>query len=192
MGHDTRSPRRSQGAPAWSNETLRSLRIWAIAFLASRAIYGATAADLAQRALLALIQSASFDPGATFDPGAARAWFTGILRHEWLSYRRWFVTRAEVPLFIAERESDAAELAGPSHEGRVEARELGRVLASSTTPERWRAIVGSAQGFTAAELAAAEGIPLGTLYSRLWKGRAAVVRALVLVLLQARRSLRSK
>jgi DNA-directed RNA polymerase specialized sigma24 family protein len=177
MGHDTRSPRRSQGAPAWSNETLRSLRIWAIAFLASRAIYGATAADLAQRALLALIQSASFDPGATFDPGAARAWFTGILRHEWLSYRRWFVTRAEVPLFIAERESDAAELAGPSHEGRVEARELGRVLASSTTPERWRALVGAAQGFTAAELAAAEEVEATAIEWRIREGRTDLARA---------------
>jgi RNA polymerase sigma-70 factor (ECF subfamily) len=129
-----------------------------------------------------------FVPDPARDPrDAFKAWIMGILAHVVAEHRGRARRRGEVPLFAAD-----AELAGPSHEGRVEARELGRVLASSTTPERWRAIVGSAQGFTAAELAAAEGIPLGTLYSRLWKGRAAVVRALVLVLLQARRSLRSK
>jgi DNA-directed RNA polymerase specialized sigma24 family protein len=176
MGHVTRSPRRRQGAPAWSNETLRSLRIWAIAFFASRAIYGATAADLAQGALLALVQS------TRFDPSAARACFAGILRIEWLRYRRWFVTRAEVPLSLAEEEDDAtitdASLVLPSHEGRVEARELGRALASSTTPERWRALLGAAEGFTAAELATAERVAPTTIEWRLRQGRADLAQAL--------------
>jgi RNA polymerase sigma-70 factor (ECF subfamily) len=124
-----------------------------------------------------------FVPDPTRDPrDAFKAWIVGILAHVVAEHRRALRRgRDEVPL-------DTAELSGPSHEGRVEARELGRALASSTTPERWRALLGAAEGFTAAELATAEGIPLGTLYSRLWKGRAALVR----VLRRARRPLRSK
>ena len=163
MGHDTRSARYGQDAPAWSDASLRTLRIWALAYLASHGIRGADAHDLAQRALLGALQSEGFDParGAPGDP--ARAWFTGILRNEWRNFRRWQETRREVPL----SRCDPLTLAVPSHEGPAEARELGRFLETCTTAERWRTLVAFADGATAAELAEAEGVRPATITHRI-------------------------
>lgn len=170
MGPYTRSPRRSQVAPDRSDSTLRTLRIWALAYLANRGIRGADAQDLAQRALLGALESEGFDPARAAPGDAERAWFTGVLRNEWRDFRRWQETRREVPL------SQAEPLAVPSHEGPAEARDLGRALEACTTAERWRALLASADGATVAELAAAEGVRGATIAYRIRQGRADLAR----------------
>lgn len=166
MGPYTRSPRRSQVAPVWSDATLETLRIWALAYLANRGIRGANAEDLAQRALLGALESERFDPARGAPGDAERAWFTGIVRNEWRNFRRWQETRREVPL------SQAEPLAVPSHEGAAEARDFTRFLEPCTTAEQWRALLASAAGATGPELAAAEGVPVTTIAYRILRARA--------------------
>jgi len=171
MGPYTRSPRRGQVAPAWSDATLETLRIWAFAYLANRGIRGTDAEDLAQEALLGALENERFDPARGAPGDAERAWFTGILRNTWLSFRRWKRTRREVPL-----SRHNGPLAVPSHEGRAEARDLARALEACTTAERWAALVASAAGATARELAEAEGVPRTTIEHRIRSARADLAR----------------
>jgi len=62
---------------------------------------------------------------------------------------------------------DAAPLPGAA----LEARDLLRALERATAPEGWRALVALAAGQSAEDIAAADGVPLGTVYARTRRAR---------------------
>lgn len=57
------------------------------------------------------------------------------------------------------------------HDTRMDARAMLAGLQASTAPERWKVWLAYTAGGTAAAIAAAEGIPIGTFYSRLRAAR---------------------
>lgn len=63
------------------------------------------------------------------------------------------------------------EPAVPSAEGLVIARSVLRLLRTSTTPERWRAIRAYAKGITVREIAQRERVPQATIYDRMRRAR---------------------
>lgn len=68
--------------------------------------------------------------------------------------------------------------AAPSCEDAVVARATLRRLEAATTPERWRVLVGDADGAEGPEIAAEERIPVNTVYCRLRLAREDVALAL--------------
>lgn len=68
--------------------------------------------------------------------------------------------------------------AAPSCEGAYVARATLRRLEAATTPERWRVLVGDADGAEGPEIAAEEQIPVNTVYCRLRLAREDVALAL--------------
>ena len=110
---------------------------------------------------------------------AWRAALDGRLRHDqpaavvaWLRVasrrlaKKWAVKSRRFAILdhdVAAREDDAE---APSI-----ARDMLAELQAATTPERWRAWLALAEGSTLAEIAAAEGIPQGTVATRVWLAR---------------------
>lgn len=128
----------------------------------------ADADDLVQETLAKAIDRAElFRPGADL-----RAWLFGILHNTFVSSVRSAGRRTQPP--IPERLPDPR--LDPDQETRVE---LGRVLiALRQLPDEQRQVIllVSVDGLTTDEAAAALGVPVGTVRSRLWRGREALRR----------------
>lgn len=128
----------------------------------------ADADDLVQDTLVKAIDRAElFRPGSDL-----RAWLFGILHNTFVSSTRAAARRRQVPI----SDSDEAFRLAPEQETRVE---LHRVLvALQQLPEEQRRVIVmvSVDGLTTEEVAQALALPVGTVRSRLWRGREALRR----------------
>jgi DNA-directed RNA polymerase specialized sigma24 family protein len=88
----------------------------------------------------------------------------------------WAKARKRTP--FVEDVRDVEEPLVDGAEGPALARDLLRELRASTTPERWRAWLASAEGDTMAEIAAAEGVAICTVSTRIMLARRDFVAAL--------------
>lgn len=124
----------------------------------------ADADDLVQETLLKAIAAAH-----TYQSGRdLRAWLFGILHNTFLSHRRQFAKRARASTFLDATFPDACP---PSQEAQVDAHQTIRML-SRLTPEQQAALVLVAvEGLCYEEAAAVLDVPVGTLMSRLARGR---------------------
>ena len=80
---------------------------------------------------------------------------------------------SDIPVRRARRTASAAEKppAAIDPERRYLGREALAFCRRATSPERWKAIRSWALGTPAAVIAQREGIPLATVYSRIWHAR---------------------
>lgn len=80
--------------------------------------------------------------------------------------------RATRPLEVRDPgEMEHAPDVAPLPDAALEARDLLRALQEATAPEGWRALVALAAGQSAEDIAAADGVPLGTVYARTRRAR---------------------
>ncbi len=157
---------------AWFLASLVMLRGWALGVAHRHADPRDDARDIVQEAFTAALRDWQvFAPDPTRPAfSALRAWLAGILEKKQLMARRLRRTRGEVPLSTAER-SNTEALRHPGHEAQMEARSTLGALQGATTPERWRAAHAAALGFTAAEIAALEGVKVCTIAWRIREAR---------------------
>jgi len=136
----------------------------------------AEADDLVQETYLkAFRHEAQFEPGTNL-----RAWLFTILMNTWRNQRR---DRSRDPLESADEVADASE--APA-DGSPDARLLGAVLAPAVKaaldglPDAFREAVWlrDVEEFSYAEIAAMAGVPLGTVMSRISRGRRLLYEAL--------------
>jgi DNA-directed RNA polymerase specialized sigma24 family protein len=148
------------------------LRGWALGVAQRHADPRDDARDIVQEAFTAALRDWQvFAPDPTRPAfSSLRAWLAGILEKKQLMARRLRRTRGEVPLSTAEKSSTEA-LRHPGHEAQMEARSTLGALQRATTPERWRAAHAAALGFTAAEIAALEGVKVCTIAWRIREAR---------------------
>lgn len=92
---------------------------------------------------------------------------------------RYLRTHATRPLELRDPgETEDAPDDAPLPGAALEARDLLRALEGATAPEGWRTLVALAAGQSAEEIAAADGVPLGTVYTRSRRARLDVAAAL--------------
>ena len=133
----------------------------------------ADADDLVQASLeRALRARDQWMPGTRLD-----AWMMRIVRNSWIDEARARTRRGKT--FVAEEEG--AHAASDVHhdiERRAELRDVGRAMA--TLPDEQREVIALVlvEGFAYREAADMLDIPIGTLTSRLTRGRQALVRML--------------
>lgn len=128
----------------------------------------ADADDLVQETLAKAIDRAElFRPG-----GDLRAWLFGILHNTFISTTRSAGRRPQT--VVADTLPDPR--LDPDQETRVELRRV--LVALQQLPEEQRRVIVmvSIDGMTTDEAAAALGLPVGTVRSRLWRGREALRR----------------
>lgn len=141
----------------------------------ARALTGqaADADDLVQIALeRALVRAEQFQPGTRLD-----AWLYAIVRNAWIDEARGRTRRAKVfaPAELGERvgsDGEAEMLA------KLEARDVWAAMAALPEEQREAVALVCVEGLAYREAAAALGVPIGTLTSRLARGREALQRAL--------------
>lgn len=149
----------------------------------------ADAEDLVQEACVKAFRAyASFQPGSNF-----RAWIFTILRNTFINeYRRKRSRPEEVSLDAEDgfsyyaRAAGAAEARGAAAEGLLDPRRAGEYFgdeimsALQALPEEYREVIflSDVQELTYAETARVLNVPLGTVRSRLSRGRAALQKAL--------------
>lgn len=114
----------------------------------------------------------------TFDPASnCRAWLLRILRNAWAD--RWRHPRLEIP--IGEREEGGLE---PYYEWEEEflAQELSgdieQALAQLPAEYRWAVLLADVEEFSYQEIAEILGCPIGTVMSRINRGRRTLARLL--------------
>jgi RNA polymerase sigma-70 factor (ECF subfamily) len=141
----------------------------------ARALTGqaADADDVVQIALeRALARAAQFEPGTRLD-----AWLYAIVRNAWIDEARARTRRAKVfaPAELGERvgsDGEAEMLA------KLEARDVWAAMAALPEEQREAVALVCVEGLAYREAAAALGVPIGTLTSRLARGREALQRML--------------
>ncbi|MGH6952116.1 MAG: sigma-70 family RNA polymerase sigma factor [Vitreimonas sp.] len=141
----------------------------------ARALTGeaADADDLVQIALeRALVRAEQFQPGTRLD-----SWLYAIVRNAWIDEARARMRRAKVfaPAELGERvgsDGEAEMLA------KLEAKDVWAAMVALPEEQREAVALVCVEGLAYREAAAALGVPIGTLTSRLARGRAALQRAL--------------
>jgi len=128
----------------------------------------ADADDLVQETLTKAIDRAElFRPGSDL-----RAWLFGILHNTFVSATRTAARRRQTPI------SDEHEVfrIEPGQEMQIELRRV--LVALDQLPEEQRRVIVlvSVEGMTTDEAADVLGLPVGTVRSRLWRGREALRR----------------
>lgn len=142
---------------------LRFLLVWTPVIRATLRDVGVPIGDVddaCQEVLILAWKAAESGHLATSYPPAVRAWVrlvAGRIGLRW-AWRRKRVLPSE-HVDVAERDDDA--------EAPHLARDLLQELQGETTPERWRVWVMREQGYSLAEIAAAERVPAGTVHTRL-------------------------
>ena len=134
------------------------------------------ARDLAQDTLvLALRSREQFTPGTNL-----RAWLFRIARNRYLDLRhrqrREQVAGPDVPE-PGDRADDPAPFFGDQELGRVQGLVRGditRALAALPEPYRTAIVLADIEGWTWEEVAAILGVPIGTVQSRVFRGRRAL------------------
>ncbi|CAK0743489.1 ECF RNA polymerase sigma factor EcfG [uncultured Gammaproteobacteria bacterium] len=132
---------------------------------------GADADDLVQETLTrALAGAASFTMGTNL-----RAWLFTILHNTYVNQVRRQASRPEeeLPEALELRLSEPA-----TQESRLELRDMSRALDTLPAEQRQVLLLVALEGLKYEEVAATLGIPVGTVMSRLSRGREAVRRAL--------------
>jgi RNA polymerase sigma-70 factor (ECF subfamily) len=141
-------------------EEVRALRAFAISLTRD----GTQADDLVQETLMkAWSNLGSFTPGTNM-----RAWLFTILRNTFYSERR--KARREVADEDGERAGDLA--VKPSHDGRLNLRDFRRAFAQLSDEQREVLILVGALQHSYEDAAAMCGVRVGTIKSRLNRGRA--------------------
>lgn len=140
------------------------------------------AAILAQRATIVHAITRSGAPASAFDDIMQDVLIKALLAARRGGLRWWLPAdlrgflRVLVARVIVRKYQDAQLVAEPSlnepdERPSVERLMIGKetlaTLRAATTPERWRAILARAKGISVAEIAAREGVPAGTIYTRL-------------------------
>ena len=125
----------------------------------------ADADDLVQETLTRAIAAAS-----TFRPGGdLRAWLFSILHNTFVSQKRQYARRARASRFIDVSLREAA--VPPSQEKHVEAENTLSMLSKLNPDQQAVLVLIAVEGLSYAEAAKTLGIPIGTLMSRLARGR---------------------
>jgi RNA polymerase sigma-70 factor (ECF subfamily) len=126
----------------------------------------ADADDLVQETLVKAIAAAH-----TYRPGHdLRAWLFGILHNSFLSHRRQFARRARAATFLSA--PPAADGGDPSpHERSLDAHYTLRMLSRLTPDQQAALILIAVEGLSYEEAAEMLEVPVGTLMSRLARGR---------------------
>lgn len=141
----------------------------------ARALTGqaADADDVVQIALeRALMRAEQFAPGTRLD-----SWLYAIVRNAWIDEARARTRRAKV--FAA---AELGERVGNDGEAemlaRLEAKDVWQAMAALPQEQREAVALVCVEGLAYREAAAALGVPIGTLTSRLARGREALQRML--------------
>lgn len=122
--------------------------------------------DLVQETLLKAIASAdTYRPG-----GSLRAWLFGILHNTFVSHRRQFARRARAAAFLESLEA-LPDDPTPEQERYVEARQTLNLFARLSDEQRSALLLIAIDGMSYEEAAEALNVPVGTLMSRLARGR---------------------
>ncbi|MFV0335580.1 MAG: RNA polymerase sigma factor [Tropicimonas sp.] len=131
-----------------------------------------------------LVQSTverAFRARASFDPETRQlAWMMRILRNAWID-----ITRKQKARGIELEIGDAPEIADSDGrrvaESRLMLQKTGEALMTLPEPQREVLVVVCVQGMTYQEAAEILGIPVGTVMSRLARGRAALAEKMGLI-----------
>ena len=133
----------------------------------------ADADDLVQTALKrAIAKRRSFTPGTRLD-----SWMFSILRHAWVDEARARSRRSRVVGATEDAEA-VADLREPDLERRLAATAVERALAALPEDQRTAVFLVLVEGLSYAEAAKVVGAPVGTLTSRLVRGRMALIEQL--------------
>lgn len=128
----------------------------------------AEADDLVGEALLKALES-----GASFRPeGNLRGWLLSILHNTFISRRRRDAAEARRRSALAEMTTTHQQ--PPSQDGQLRLAEVGRALMALPEEQRAALHLVAVEGLSYAEAAVVLGVPVGTLMSRLARGRAAL------------------
>lgn len=112
------------------------------------------------------------------DPGRCRAWLFRIARNLHLDRARAVAARPELRL-VKPSDSLAPEPTVPAETvARATARELERALSQIADEQRQAVLLADLWGFTYAEIAEIVDAPVGTVRSRISRGRVAIMRVL--------------
>ena len=133
----------------------------------------ADADDLAQQTVeRAFMQRRRWRPGTRLD-----SWMFTIMKHAWIDETR--ARRRAGRIFESdERAFDAADSAVPAMEVRLEALEAERALAQLPPDQRIAVALVLVEGLSYREAAEVLEVPMGTLTSRLVRGRMALLAQL--------------
>lgn len=115
--------------------------------------------DAVQDVLMTALHAAERGTLAFSPRWAFRSWLRTVARRQANVYRQ----RAALAALLPKEEPHEA----PSPEDRYLAREMLRVLAASTTPERWKTMRSYAAGISVHEIAKRDGIRAASVYNRL-------------------------
>lgn len=142
---------------------------------------GAEAEEVLQEACLRAWQDTLRRPGP--GPADGRAWLLAILRNAaWTRLRATARREARIiPFEEAAREVERAALAGDPEQALAErqrALRLRRAIAALPLPFREAVVLRDLEGLSHAEAAAVLGVPVGTVMSRLARGRRRLREAL--------------
>jgi RNA polymerase sigma-70 factor (ECF subfamily) len=143
------------------HEQITSLRRYAYVLCRNHA----DADDLVQEALLKAIAAAH-----TYRSGKdLRSWLFSILHNTFVSHKRQYARRARAARFL---DSTLREVGvKPAQEARVEVRDTLNMLSRLGPDQQAALVLIAVEGMSYAEAAEALDIPLGTLMSRLARGR---------------------
>jgi len=143
------------------HEQITSLRRYAYVLCRDHA----DADDLVQEALLKAIDAAH-----TYKPGKdLRSWLFSILHNTFVSHKRQYARRARAARFLDSTVREAG--VKPVQETKVEVRDTLNMLSRLSPDQQAALVLIAVEGMSYTEAAEALDIPLGTLMSRLARGR---------------------
>jgi len=143
------------------HEQITSLRRYAYVLCRNHA----DADDLVQEALLKAIAAAH-----TYKPDKdLRSWLFSILHNTFVSHKRQYARRARAARFLDSTLREAG--VKPVQEAKVEVRDTLNMLSRLSPDQQAALVLIAVEGMSYAEAAEALDIPLGTLMSRLARGR---------------------
>lgn len=127
--------------------------------------------DLCQMTIeRALLRRESFEPGSRLD-----SWMYRIMRNLWIDERR--ASQRRIQTFVSEEAGIAIGALG-AQDAAVELGDVGRAMASLPDDQREAVLLVMVEGYTYREAAGIVGCPVGTLNSRLVRGRDALLAKL--------------
>ena len=155
--------------------TVLSLLPWIRTIHRRRGVADVEVEDATQETLLRITRDwQAFAPAPEDPPDVAlRRWIGKIARRVAVSFRNKARDRER---HLARGVYPESVLVYPGTP--VEARDLLRALQGATAPEGWRTLVALAAGHSAEDIARADGVPLGTVYTRSRRARLDIAAAL--------------
>ncbi len=165
MDPEVDPPRHGLGSPAGFARWMEELSARVFRFARRRLGNEDEAMDAVQETFLAAHQGLASAPA---DPGPRTSWLFGIAAHKVGDLGRQRARRRSDPLGdeLASREDAAARAIG-----RVEAERVRAGLEAVPEPFREALVLASVEGLAYAEIAAVQGVPTGTVRSRIAEAR---------------------